>query len=220
MTNPTIRRLRVRLRFAVAATFLLASSAAAESEFERTASLLGLAPGMTVAEIGAGDGDFTVELARRVGPEGRVYATEIESEKRDQSAAEAREAGLANVQVLEAKLASTGLPEGCCRAVFMRHVYHHLTDPAALDRDLLRALEPGGLLVIVDFPPTWYLVPFAPEGVGEERTEHGIEIDAALRELVAAGFETVRVIEDWDTGWLGPDSYALVLRKPSADRAP
>lgn len=102
----------------------------------------------------------------------------------------------------------------------MRHVYHHLTDPAAIDRDLLRALEPGGRLVIVDFPPTWYLVPFAPEGVGEERTDHGIEIDAALRELVAAGFETVQVIEDWDTGWFGPDSYALVLRKPGADRAP
>jgi predicted methyltransferase len=220
MTNPAVPRPRIRLRFAVAAVFLLASSAAAESEFERTARLLGLEPGMSVAEIGAGDGDFTVELARRVGPDGRVYATEIETEKRDAIAAEAKEQGLANVQVLEAQLASTGLPAGCCRAVFMRHVYHHLTDPAAIDRDLLRALEPGGLLVIVDFPPTWYLVPFAPEGVGEERTDHGIEIDAALRELIAAGFETVQVIEDWDTGWLGPDSYALVLRKPSADRAP
>ncbi len=220
MTPPRLPRLRVRLRFAVAAACLFASSAAAESELERAALLLGLEPGMTVAEIGAGEGDFTIELARRVGPEGRVYATEIETEKRDAIAAEAKEAGLANVEVLEAQIASTGLPEGCCRAVFMRHVYHHLTDPAAIDRDLLRALEPGGRLVIVDFPPTWYLVPFAPEGVGEERTEHGIEIDAALRELVAAGFEPVQVIEDWDTGWFGPDSYALVLRKPSADRAP
>jgi hypothetical protein len=61
MTYPRLPRLRVRLRFAVAAACLLASSAAAESEFERTAPLLALEPGMTVAEIGAGEGDFTLD---------------------------------------------------------------------------------------------------------------------------------------------------------------
>ncbi len=175
---------------------------------------------MTVAEIGAGDGEFTLAFARAVGATGRVYATEIEVEKRDEIARRAKAAGLGNVEVLEAKLDSTGLPADCCNAVFMRHVYHHLTDPASIDRDLLRALRPGALLVVVDFPPTWYLVPFAPEGVGEERTHHGIAIDAALRELEAAGFERVRVITDWHTHWFGPDGYALVLRKPGADRAP
>jgi len=192
----------------------LALPAAAESEAERAAALLGLAPGMTVAEIGAGDGEFTLELARRVGATGRVYATEIEQEKRDEIASAAREAGLANVELIPAQIESTGLPAACCAAIFMRHVYHHLTAPAAIDRDLLHALEPGGRMVIVDFPPTWFLVPFAPEGVGEERTEHGIEIDAALRELEAAGFEQVEVIPDWNPHWFAPDGYALVLRKP------
>lgn len=107
MTNPRVPGLRVRLRFAVVAVFLLASAAAAESEFERASRLLGLGPGMTVAEIGAGDGEFTIELERRVGPEGRVYATEIETEKRDAIGAQAKEAGLAKVRVLEAQLAST-----------------------------------------------------------------------------------------------------------------
>ncbi len=216
MTSPRVPSVRALGRALVVAACLVASSAAAESEVERAALLLGLEPGTTVAEIGAGDGDFAFEFARRVGPGGHVYATEIEAEQRDAIAVEAKALGLANLTVLEAEVASTGLPAGCCRAAFMRRVYHHLTEPAALDADLLRALEPGALFLVVDFPPTWFLIPFAPEGVGYERTEHGIEIDAALRELVAAGFEPVRVIPDWETHWFGPDSYALLLRKPLA----
>lgn len=200
----------------LAALMLLASPALAQSEGERLAELLALRSSMTVAEIGAGSGELAVELARRVGPGGRVYATELEAEQRDEIRAAAAQAGLANLEVVEAQVAATGLPSACCAAVFMRHVYHHLTEPAALDRDLLRALEPGALLVVIDFPPTWYLRFFTPEGVGEERSRHGIEPALALEELVAAGFERVALIEDWDERWLGPDSYALVVRKPAA----
>jgi len=194
---------------------LLAAPAAAESEADRLAALLGLAPGMTVAEIGAGDGEFAIDAAHRVGPSGRVYATELEAEQLDEIRDEAKGAGLANVEVLPAHVDATGLPTACCAVVFMRHVYHHLTDPAAIDADILRVLAPGGRLVIVDFPPTWFLMPFAPEGVGEERTGHGITLDAARRELAAAGFEEERAIADWDTHWFGPDTWALVLRKPA-----
>ena len=171
---------------------------------------------MTVAEIGAGDGELTLAIAERVGATGRVYATEIETEKQDAIRVAAREAGLANVEVLPAQLTSTGLPAGCCEAIFMRHVYHHLSDPAAVDRDLLRALRPGGVLVIVDFPPTWYLRPFTPEDVGAERSRHGIEPGDALRELLAAGFGQVQRIEPWHERWLAPDTYALVLKKPTS----
>jgi hypothetical protein len=101
----------------------------------------------------------------------------------------------------------------------MRHVYHHLGEPAAIDRDLLRALRPGGMLVVVDFPPTWYLRPFTPEGVGPERSRHGIEPEDALRELLAAGFGLSRRIEPWQERWLGPDSYALVLVRPAGTPA-
>ena len=206
----------ILLTFA-AACGLLASCAAAESEADRLAALLGLAPGATIAEIGAGEGKLALEFARRVGAGGRVYATELGEEKLDEIRAAAAKAGLANVEVLPAQIEATGLPAACCEAIFMRHVYHHLTAPAAVNRDVLNALEPGGVLVVVDFPPTWYLVPFAPEGVGEERTSHGIVASAALRELADAGFEQVEVIDDWNPSWIGPDGYALVLRKPAAE---
>jgi ubiquinone/menaquinone biosynthesis C-methylase UbiE len=207
--------MRLTLGLCLSLVFL-ATAARAQSEADRLADLLALRPGMNVAEVGAGGGDLALAFAERVGPGGRIFATEIEAEKRGEIRDEAQQAGLANVEVLEAQIESTGLPTGCCDAVFMRHVYHHLTEPAAIDRDLLRALEPGGVLVVVDFPPTWYLRPFTPEGVGEERSRHGIESELALRELLAAGFERVQVIEPWNERWLGPDTYALVLRKPKA----
>jgi len=200
----------------IVALSFLATPARGQTEAERLADVLALRSGMTVAELGAGGGDFALAFAGRVGPSGRVYATEIEAEKRDEIRAAAKQAGLANVEVLEAEIAATGLPTACCDAVFMRHVYHHLSDPAAIDRDLLRALEPGAVLVVVDFPPTWYLRPFTPEDVGEERSRHGIEPEVALEELLSAGFERVRVIEPWNERWLGPDTYALVVRKPKA----
>jgi len=196
--------------------FSTAAPGGAEAEADRLAALLELRPGVSVAEIGAGGGELTLEIAERVGATGRVYATEIEVEKQAAIRAAAREAGLANVEVLAAQLTSSGLPAGCCDAVFMRHVYHHLSDPAAVDRDLLRALRPGGVLIVVDFPPTWYLRPFTPEDVGAERSHHGIEPADALRELLAAGFGQVQVIEPWQERWLAPDTYALVLKKPAS----
>lgn len=199
----------------IAAACALACAAGAESEADRLAGLLRLAPGATIAEIGAGEGKLALEFASRVGPSGRVYATELGDEKLEEIRAAAVEKGLANVEVLPAEIEATGLPSACCAAIFMRNVYHHLTAPADVNRDVLRALQPGGVFVVVDFPPTWYLAPFAPEGVGEERTDHGITAAAALRELTDAGFEAVELIDDWNPSWLGPDGYALMLRKPA-----
>jgi predicted methyltransferase len=209
----------MRLTLLTALSLLLAAAACGaepRQEIARLAGVVELGPGMTVADLGAGDGSFAVELAAAVGPEGRVYATEIEAEKRETIAAAAEEAGATNLEVREARIDGTNLPEGCCRAIWMRHVYHHLSDPAAVNASVWRALEPGGFFVVVDFPPTWYLRFLAPEGVGESRSRHGIEPADALAELRAAGFTQVAVIKDWNPSWVGPDSYALVLRKGDA----
>jgi SAM-dependent methyltransferase len=105
---------------------------------------------------------------------GRVYATEIDPAKLKSLGARVREAGLEDVTVVEAGISETGLPEKCCDAIFMRSVYHHLTDPAAIDASLLRAPRPGGLLVVIDFPPTLWLWPWTPKGIPENRGGHGI----------------------------------------------
>jgi len=200
----------------ILAVAFLGTPARGQTEADRLAEVLGLRSGSAVADVGAGGGDFALAFAARVGAGGRVYATELDAGKLDEIRARAKQAGLGNVTAVEAQVAATGLPTACCDAVLLRDVYHHLTEPAAIDRDLLRAMKPGAVLVVVDFPPTWYLRPFTPAGVGAERAHHGIEREAALAELLAAGFERVRVIEPWSVRWLAPDPYALVVRKPGA----
>ncbi|HEU4429599.1 MAG TPA: methyltransferase domain-containing protein [Myxococcota bacterium] len=184
------------------------------TEAERLAKLLDARAGSRIADIGAGEGELAVEIAKRVGPSGRVYATELAEEERAAIRERARAEGVANVEVIEAQISATGLPTACCDAVFLRNVYHHLSDPSAIAKDIQRALVPGGTLVVIDFPPTWFLAPWSPEGVGEERSGHGITIEAALRELESAGFTRVDVIESWSDRWLAGDEYALVLRAP------
>jgi len=206
------------MRLAVAtvacvAAFAAACAARAEDEAARLAELLRLQPGSTVADVGAGDGRFALAFAAKVGPRGRAYATEIDPERLGEIRASAREAGLANVEVVRAEESATGLPTDCCDAILLRDVYHHLTQPLDVARDLARALAPGGVLVVVDFGPTWFLRPFTPEGVGRERGGHGIQPGDALRELREAGFEEVQRLEPWTTRWLAPDPYALVLRE-------
>jgi SAM-dependent methyltransferase len=60
---------------------------------------------------------------------------------------------LENVTVIEGARNSTNLPDGCCDAIFMRDVYHHLTQPKEINDSLLAALKPGGRLAIMDFEP-------------------------------------------------------------------
>jgi len=82
---------------------------------DRIVEVLGLQPGMSVADVGAGRGDWSVELARVVGPEGRVFATEIDEGRLDDIERASRRAGLDNIRVIKAETRDTGLPEACLR---------------------------------------------------------------------------------------------------------
>jgi ubiquinone/menaquinone biosynthesis C-methylase UbiE len=174
---------------------------------------------MVVADVGAGDGDYTLWVARTVSPAGWVYSTEIDPEKRKAIGARVRAAGLEDVTVVEGGVSETGLPEKCCDAIFMRAVYHHLTDPAAIDASLLRALRPGGLLAVIDFPPSLWLWPWTPKGIPGNRGGHGIATELVVKELTAQRFELVRVNNDWPAGWLISHYCALFRRPPSGGAA-
>ena len=126
---------------------------ASSPEMSRLQEALGLRAGMVVADVGAGKGQLTLALAAGVGPDGRVFSTEIDPERLSALRKKVAEAKLGNATVVEAKASESGLPEGCCDAVVLRRVYHHLSDPAATNASLFRALRPGGLLAVIDFPP-------------------------------------------------------------------
>jgi ubiquinone/menaquinone biosynthesis C-methylase UbiE len=175
---------------------------------------LALKPGMSVADVGAGGGELTVALAADVGSSGRVFSTDIDTEALEQIRARVEAAAIRNVTVVQAHARDTGLPADCCDAVVLRRVYHHLSDPLATNGDLLRALHPGGVLVIIDFPPTLsWLWPWPPSGVPQNRGGHGVARQLVIEEATASGFELVHIIEDWPGR--GPlATYCVVFRKP------
>jgi SAM-dependent methyltransferase len=185
-------------------------------EMPRLRHELRLAPGMSVADVGAGRGEMTVALAAEVGPSGRVYATDIDPEALEHIRARVTATEVRNVTILQARARDTGLPTDCCDTVVLRRVYHHLGDPEATNVDLLRALRPGGLLVIIDFPPMFaWLWPWSPKDTPGDRTGHGVAVRLVVKEITAAGFTLVKLIEDWPGR--GPlTSYCAIFRKPQA----
>jgi SAM-dependent methyltransferase len=169
-------------------------------ELPRLRNVLALKPGMSVADVGAGNGELTTVLAAEVGTNGRVYSTELDL---DQVRAAVAAARLSNVTLVQSQADETGLPANCCDAIVVRRVYHHLTDPGAINASLMRALRPGGVLAVIDFPPLvswlWAL-------------NHGVDVRRLTEEVVASGFDVVSVIEDWPgRGPLG--SYCAVFSK-------
>jgi ubiquinone/menaquinone biosynthesis C-methylase UbiE len=178
-------------------------------EEAKVISVLGLAPGKVVGEIGAGDGHLSLVAARAVAPGGRVFATELGEAKREALKRNADTAGVKNLEIVEARIKTTGLAASCCDAVFMRDVYHHLTAPVEILADLRKVLRPQGLLLIVDFEPRGSLPPV--DGVPDDRRGHGIPVGVVVGELKAAGFEIVTEDPDWRN-----DLYAVVARNPSA----
>jgi SAM-dependent methyltransferase len=180
-------------------------------EAERLWEVLGLKPGSRLGDLGAGNGDLTALLTTRVGAAGRVYAVEIEPGKVRKLSRRKEKAGWNNVEVVQARPDDCCLPQNACDALFMRGVYHHLTDPEAMDASLLRALRPGGTLAVIDFPPRWLLAPWTPKGIPSDRGGHGVRHVLVREELEDAGFEAVRTLEDWRGGW-----YCVLFQKPIA----
>jgi len=183
---------------------------AAELEVPELARLFELQPGMTVADVGAGFGAWTVRFSRLVGPSGRVYATDIGTAQLAALRDAVKRDGLTNVTVLEGAVDATNLPAQCCDAVLIRDAYHHLTQPAAIVKSLAAALKPGGRLAVIDFPPRPKTE--VPSGVPADRLGHGVPPEVVQRE-VSSVLTHVRTIATW-----APDSqpaalYLVLFRK-------
>jgi ubiquinone/menaquinone biosynthesis C-methylase UbiE len=164
-------------------------------EITRLAELTQWKEGTIVADVGAGDGTYSFVAAQKVGPSGRVYATEINADKLKSLRAEVTKRKVENIIIVEGTADDTKLPPSCCDTIFLRHVYHHLTQPQEFDRNLVRSLKPGAHLAIIDFPPTANLAPV--EGVPKNRGGHGIPEKVVVEELTAAGLQVEKTINDW-----------------------
>ena len=172
-----------------------------DTEIERLAYLLDIQSGDTVADVGAGDGWLSVEVATVVGEAGHVFATELSSRRRDDIRESVAAAGLDNVTVVEAGEHETNLAPDCCEAIFLRRVYHHLTDPAGYNASLHASLKPGGRLAIVELEFDGILSPL-------RAWPHWTDDERVVAEVTAAGLTHVTTAD-----WPLAAHYAAVFRK-------
>jgi ubiquinone/menaquinone biosynthesis C-methylase UbiE len=104
-----------------------------------------------VADLGAGGGWFTVRLARRVGPNGHVYAEDIQPQMIESIQRRRDREGLPNVETVLGTAVDPKLPAGSLDAVLIVDAYHEIEQPVALLKNVVKALKPGGTIGIVNF---------------------------------------------------------------------
>lgn len=126
---------------------------------------VGVKRGMVIGEVGAGRGRYTVHLAHRVGPEGKVYANDIEENVLSYIQERCVRDNIQNIETILGKVDNPLFPVRSLDMVFMVWVYHMLEQPVPLLRNLKPSLKPGAIVVIID-PPD--------EEIDEEiKAEHG-----------------------------------------------
>ena len=120
---------------------------------DRIMDALAIADGATVADIGAGAGWFTIHLARRVGPNGKVYAQDVQRQMLEAIRRRVGREGLQNVQTRLGKGSSPNLPGDTFDAVLVVDAYQEVEDPVTFLRNLGTALKRDGRIGIVNYKP-------------------------------------------------------------------
>jgi ubiquinone/menaquinone biosynthesis C-methylase UbiE len=159
---------------------------------------LELKPGMVVADIGAGSGYYTSRLSKRLGPTGRVYATDIQPGMIALLDRRVASEGLTNVTTILGAMDDPKLPPASIDLAIMVDVYHELQQPQVFLQRLKGAFKPGGRLVLLEFRKEDATVPILEV--------HKMSVAEVKAELEAEGFALERVIN------VLPWQHIIVLR--------
>jgi SAM-dependent methyltransferase len=143
--------------------------------------IVGIKPGMAVADIGAGTGYYVMRLAPIVGPQGRVFAQDISLAALNQVRRRAAAAKFTNVRTVRGSAADARLPAASVDVALMVHMYHEIEQPYLLLDRLRRSLKPGGRIVIVD--------------LDRPSENHGMPKALLTCEVKAMGYELVGITD-------------------------
>jgi ubiquinone/menaquinone biosynthesis C-methylase UbiE len=169
---------------------------------QQAVALLGLAPGETIADIGAGTGYFALPFARAVLPAGKVWAVDLQPEMLELLKQKIEwESGCAEIVPLVGTAVATGLADGSCDAAFLGNVWHELDQRTVVLEEIRRILRPGGRLAILDWRRDVSRPPGPP-------VEHRIAAAETAAELTRHGWTAVQ------TNGAGSYSYMVVARPP------
>jgi len=175
------------------------------TEREHIVADTGVRPSMTIADIGAGTGFFSLMFAKTTGPRGKVYSVDITPEFLSHIKKLASAAGLDNVETVLCRADSVELPAQSVDLAFICDVYHHFEYPRSSMRSLYRALRPGAELVVIDFHRI--------KNVTRDWVMGHVRVGMATvtSEILSVGFELVS--EDAPSAKL-TENYFLRFRKP------
>ncbi|MFL6754381.1 MAG: class I SAM-dependent methyltransferase [Sphingomicrobium sp.] len=187
----------------VGSTFSTEDARDRSGEAEEVMELAGVKPGMSVADVGAGEGYYTVRLARVVGLKGRVLGEDIVPEVRDELSDRIQRERLDNVAVKLGTADNPMLPTASFDRIFLVHMYHEVTSPYAFLWHLRDGVKPDGLVVVVD--------------ANRPVKQHGMPPAELKCEFKALGLEPVKF-----SVLTGGDVYLMAFRpaapRPAPDR--
>jgi ubiquinone/menaquinone biosynthesis C-methylase UbiE len=166
---------------------------------EQALALIGLRPGMVVADVGAGSGYMTTRIARIVGPAGKVYAEDIQPAMLRIVQDKAGTEHLANIEVVLGTDVDARLPADAIDLALLVDVYHEFQHPQEMLRSIRRSLKTGGQLVLVEYRKEDPTIPIAPA--------HRMSVADAKTEIEAEGFTFDRLVPGL------PRQHIIIFRK-------
>lgn len=170
-------------------------------EVGQVVRMMGIVPGETVADIGAGSGYYTVRLAPKVGPRGQVLAEDVTPSYLAGLGNRIRTSGLTNVTIVRGEAHDPRLAPGSVDAALLVHMYHEIAQPYGFLHNLAAAMKPGGRVGIVD--------------ADDIPSRHGTPPALLRCELAAAGYR--------ETGFstlTGGVGYLAIFEAPAAEARP
>jgi SAM-dependent methyltransferase len=187
----------------VGGTFSTEDARDRAGEAEQVMNLAGVKAGMSLADVGAGEGYYTVRLARVVGAKGRVLAEDIMPDVRDQLSDRVQRQRLDNVAVKLGTADNPMLPAGSFDRVFLVHMYHEVASPYAFLWHLREGVKPDGLVIVVDSD--------------RPVRQHGIPPAQVKCELGALGLQPVKfsVLSGGDVYFM---AFRIAAPRPAPDK--
>ena len=181
------------------ANWLVRSERETEEEPDAALDAIGIPKGSTVADIGAGAGYMTWRMAERVGPDGKVYANDIQPEMIELLRKNMQQRKLANYQAVLGEIDDPKLPPAALDLVLLVDVYHEFSEPQKMLRHIRESLKPDGRLVLLEYRGEDPKVPI--------RAEHKMTVAQVKTELEPEGFRLDKVLEPL------PRQHILIFKK-------
>lgn len=166
------------------APWLVRESRQREEDCRLLLEALAIKKGMHICDLGCGNGFYTLELARRVGPDGIVYAVDIQPEMLRMLAHQAAEEGLTNIRPIQGTVIDPRLPQGKVDMILCVDVYHEFSHPELMLARMRESLAERGQLVLAEFRAEDAAVPIKPL--------HKMSKAQIRAELEPAGFRVAR----------------------------